>query len=100
MAKKSIIERQKKREKLVKKYSLLRNDLKMKIKKTKSFEEKLVYYSKIQKLPRDSSNARIINRCIITGRARGYYRTFGLSRHVLRDMAHYGLLPGVTKSSW
>jgi small subunit ribosomal protein S14 len=40
------------------------------------------------------------NRCLVTGRSRGYYRMFGLSRHVIRDMSHYGLLPGVTKSSW
>ena len=42
----------------------------------------------------------IRNRCLITGRSRSYYRMFGLSRHLLRDMSHYGLLPGVTKSSW
>ncbi len=45
-------------------------------------------------------NKPIRNRCTITGRGRGYYRMFGLSRHVLRDMSHYGLLPGVKKSSW
>nr|YP_009389135.1 ribosomal protein S14 [Euglena archaeoplastidiata]AKR17908.1 ribosomal protein S14 [Euglena archaeoplastidiata] len=100
MAKKSIVERERKRENLAKKYSTLRRFLKGKIKFSSSFEEKLFYSSQLQKLPRNSSFSRLRNRCIVTGRPRGYYRLFGLSRHVLRDMAHYGFLPGVTKSSW
>lgn len=54
----------------------------------------------LQKLPKNSSRSRLHNRCIVTGRPKGYYRFFGLSRHVLREMAHEGFLPGVTKSSW
>ena len=61
---------------------------------------KLEIHSKIQRLPRNSSKIRIRNRCWKTGRPRGYYRDFGVSRHVLREMAHQCLLPGVTKSSW
>nr|UXD06471.1 ribosomal protein S14 [Eutreptiella sp. CCMP1594] len=60
-----------------------------------------MYYQRmLQKLPKNSSRSRLHNRCIVTGRPKGYYRFFGLSRHVLREMAHEGLLPGVTKSSW
>jgi small subunit ribosomal protein S14 len=54
----------------------------------------------LQKLPRNSSSTRLHNRCMQTGRPRGFYRDFGLSRHNLREMAHKGLLPGVTKASW
>ena len=100
MAKKSLIARQKKREKLVLKYKTKRSNLKIKIKKEKFLDQKLNLYSKLQKLPRNSSSTRLNNRCLITGRPKGYYRDFGLSRHVLREMAHEGLLPGVTKASW
>nr|AEW12929.1 ribosomal protein S14 [Colacium vesiculosum] len=100
MAKKSIIEREKKRLHLVEKYSIIREDLKEQINSSQSFEQRLIYQSKLQNLPKDSSPVRLNNRCLVTGRAKGYYRFFGLSRHVLRTMAHYGLLPGVTKSSW
>nr|AKL79003.1 ribosomal protein S14 [Euglena viridis] len=100
MAKKSVVEREKKRRILSIKYYSLRISLKKKIKESVSLEQKLSYHSLLQKLPRNSSLSRLHNRCFITGRARGYYRIFGLSRHVLRDMSHYGLLPGVTKSSW
>nr|YP_007517043.1 ribosomal protein S14 [Euglena viridis]AEY70815.1 ribosomal protein S14 [Euglena viridis] len=100
MAKKSVVEREKKRRILSKKYYFLRISLKNKIKEAGSLEQKLFYHSLLQKLPRNSSLSRLHNRCFVTGRARGYYRIFGLSRHVLRDMSHYGLLPGVTKSSW
>nr|YP_009503377.1 ribosomal protein S14 [Euglena clara]AXA45491.1 ribosomal protein S14 [Euglena clara] len=100
MSKKSITIREKKRKLTVNKYSDLRAELKNKIRDEISFEGKLIYYTKLQKLPRDSSRTRLHNRCFITGRPRGYYRHFGLSRHILRDMAHYGLLPGITKSSW
>ena len=60
----------------------------------------ILLHNKLQKLPRNSSKIRIRNRCWKTGRPRGYYRDFGLSRHVLREMAHDCMLPGVTKSSW
>ena len=100
MAKKSMIARQKKREKLVAKYKEKRQNLKNQINKTSFLDEKLGLYKKLQKLPRNSSEVRLNNRCTITGRPKGYYRDFGLSRQVLRQMAHQCLLPGVTKSSW
>ena len=100
MAKKSMIERDKKRLALNKKYSLRRTTLLKEYKNTKDFNLKLQIHSKIQKLPRNSAKTRIRNRCWKTGRPRGYYRDFGISRHVLREMAHQCLLPGVRKSSW
>jgi small subunit ribosomal protein S14 len=100
MAKKSMIEREKKRIKLYNKYSLKRANLLKKYSNEKSFNLKLELHSKLQKLPRNSSKTRIRNRCWKTGRARGVFRDFGLSRHVFREMAHQCLLPGVTKSSW
>jgi small subunit ribosomal protein S14 len=100
MAKKGMIEREKKRIKLKNKYELKRTNLLNEFRMTKDFNSKLKVHSEIQKLPRNSAKVRIRNRCWKTGRSRGYYRDFGLSRHVLREMAHNCLLPGVTKSSW
>jgi len=100
MAKKSMIEREKKRIKLNNKYGLKRQSLLKQYETTEDFNLKLEIHSKIQKLPRNSAKIRIRNRCWKTGRPRGYYRDFGVSRHVLREMAHQCLLPGVTKSSW
>ena len=100
MAKKSMIEREKKRIKLYNRYSLKRNLLLKEYNNTRDFNLKLEIHSKIQKLPRNSSKTRIRNRCWKTGRPRGFFRDFGVSRNVLREMAHQCLLPGVTKSSW
>lgn len=100
MAKKSMIEREIKREKLVNKHIEQRKFIKKQIKKALDFEEQLKIQEKLQQLPRNSTPIRLRNRCWLTGRSRGYYRTFGLSRHVLREMAHDCLLPGVKKSSW
>jgi|TARA_B110000238_G_scaffold199866_1_gene248134 small subunit ribosomal protein S14 len=100
MAKKSMIEREKKRIKLNNKYKTKRENLLKQYQTTEDFNLKLEIHSKIQKLPRNSAKIRIRNRCWKTGRPRGYYRDFGVSRHVLREMAHQCLLPGVTKSSW
>jgi small subunit ribosomal protein S14 len=100
MAKKSMIQREKKRERLVIKYEKKRIHIKNEIKKSNSYQEKLDLYGKLQKLPKNSFPTRLRNRCWMTGRSRGYYRDFGLSRHVLREMAHQCLLPGVKKSSW
>ena len=100
MAKKSMIEREKKRIKLNNKYKIKRQNLLKQYQTTEDFNLKLEIHSKIQKLPRNSAQIRIRNRCWKTGRPRGYYRDFGVSRHVLREMAHQCLLPGVTKSSW
>nr|YP_009106101.1 ribosomal protein S14 [Paradoxia multiseta]AIT94958.1 ribosomal protein S14 [Paradoxia multiseta] len=100
MAKKSMIERERKRQRLVMTYKNKRDELKQQIRETELFEEKLTIHRKLQLLPRDSSPTRLHNRCLLTGRPKGYFRDFGLSRHVLREMAHDCLLPGVTKSSW
>ena len=100
MAKKSMIQRELKRQRLVMKYAKKREDLKKSIKETSFLKEKLTLHRKLQQFPRNSAYVRLHNRCMITGRPKGYFRDFGLSRHVLREMAHQGLLPGVTKSSW
>ena len=101
MAKQSSIQKNLRRQLLVKKYHNKRFALKKKIKnKDTSLEEKIKLQSKINDLPRDSSRIRIRNRCRITGRARGVYRKFGLSRIKIRELSMAGLLPGVVKSSW
>lgn len=100
MAKKSMIQRELKRQRLVMKYAKKREVLKQEIKQASSLKEKLVLHRKLQQLPRNSAPVRLHNRCMITGRPKGYFRNFGLSRHVLREMAHEGLLPGVRKASW
>lgn len=100
MANKAMIQRELKRQRLVMKYAEKRLLLKKQIKEASSLKEKLDLHKKLQKLPRNSSPVRLHNRCLVTGRPKGYFRDFGLSRHVLREMAHEGLLPGVQKSSW
>ena len=100
MAKKSMIEREKKRIKLNKKYASKRATLLNNYRAEENFNMKLEIHSQLQKLPRNSSKTRIRNRCWKTGRPRGVFRDFGLSRHVVREMAHQCLLPGVRKSSW
>ena len=95
-----MVEREKKRIKLNKKYAEKRSILLNQYKTTEDFTLKLEIHSKIQRLPRNSSKIRIRNRCWKTGRPRGVYRDFGLSRHVFREMAHECLLPGLKKSSW
>ncbi len=95
-----MMERDKKREKLVQKYQNKRRNLRLAMKKKKSLNEQLELQEALQKLPRNSSHARLKKRCWATGRSRGYFRLFGLSRHVLREMTHECLVPGVTKSSW
>ncbi len=100
MAKKSMIEREKKRQKMVAKYADKRGALKEQLAQTTSQQAKVNLHRQLQQLPPNSAPNRLRNRCWVTGRSRGYYRDFGLSRHVFREMAHQGLLPGVTKSSW
>jgi small subunit ribosomal protein S14 len=100
MAKKSMVEREKKRQKLVDKYAKKREELKEEFSNATSQQQKLALHRQLQQLPRNSAPDRLRNRCWATGRPRGYYRDFGVSRHVLREMAHQGLLPGVVKSSW
>ena len=80
-------------------YGIFLNEKKQ-MKEATSLREKVTFNRKLQQLPRNSAPTRLRNRCLVTGRSRGYFRDFGLSRHVLREMAHEGLLPGVMKSSW
>nr|YP_010502440.1 30S ribosomal protein S14 [Grateloupia turuturu]QHD45309.1 30S ribosomal protein S14 [Grateloupia turuturu]UXC96853.1 30S ribosomal protein S14 [Grateloupia turuturu] len=100
MAKKNMVERETKRLKLVKKYKNKRKSIKDSRKNVASFTEQLKIQEQLQKLPRNSAPCRQRNRCWLTGRSRGFYRNFGLSRHVLREMSHECLLPGIKKSSW
>ena len=101
MAKQSSIQKNIRRKLLVKKYRNKRLSLKKKIKnKNLILEERITLQSKLNDLPRDSSRVRVRNRCKITGRARGVYRKFGLSRIKFRELSMSGALPGVTKSSW
>lgn len=100
MAKKNMIEREKKRKRTVEKYAQKREELKEQFDKATNQQQKLAIHREIQQLPRNSARVRVRNRCWVTGRSRGFYSDFGLSRHVFREMAHQGLLPGVVKSSW
>ena len=100
MAKKSMIQREEKRKKLIEKYQEKRTRLKSLIKSIDNFEKHIELQENLQKLPRNSLRCRNRNRCWMTGRSRGFYRDFGLSRHVFREMSHDCLLPGVRKSSW
>ncbi len=95
-----MIEREKKREKIVAKYADKRDALTQQFENAASQRERVELHRQIQQLPRNSSRTRLHNRCWVTGRSRGFYRDFGLSRHVFREWAHEGLLPGVVKSSW
>jgi small subunit ribosomal protein S14 len=101
MAKKSMIERELKREKLVKRYAAKRVALKKIVRDLNSSDEdRLTAQVKLNALPRDSSPSRQRNRCAITGRPHGYYRKFGLARNKLREAAMNGEIPGLTKASW
>ena len=101
MAKSSMINRDRKRVRLVQKYEKKRAELKSIIVGTdSSYDEKEDARVKLQKLPRDSSKSRIRNRCSLTGRPHGYYRKFGLSRNELRRLAMEGHIPGLVKASW
>ena len=101
MARLSLIQRNLKRERLVKKYSKKRLSFKKIIKNIKtSPEERIDAINKLSKLPKNSSPCRLRNRCIVTGRPRGNYRKFKLSRIAFRELANNGMLPGITKSSW
>jgi small subunit ribosomal protein S14 len=101
MAKKSMIAREVKREKLVKKYAAKRAEIKAKMKNPDlSMEELETLVVQLQKLPRDSSQVRQRNRCNLTGRPHGYYRKFGLGRNKLREAAMRGDIPGLRKASW
>ena len=101
MAKKSKIEKNKKRRKLVARYADQRAALVSVMKDPEATpDEKREAMAKLRKLPRDSSPVRVRNRCNVTGRPRAYNRKFGISRIALREMALEGVIPGVRKSSW
>lgn len=89
MAKRSWVERNKKRQRVVARFAEKRAELKAN-----------GDYEGLTKLPRNASPTRVVNRCKITGRRHGYFRKFGISRITLREMGNMGLLPGVQKSSW
>jgi len=101
MAKKSMLNREAKREKLVAKYAKLRTELKATIQNPKtSDEDRWAATLKLQSLPRDASPSRLRNRCGLTGRPHGYFRKFGLARNKLREAVMRGDVPGVVKASW
>lgn len=101
MAKQSMIVKNERRKVLVARHRERRAELKSVIRSlTVAPEEREEAIRLLNKMPRDSSPVRVRNRCFLTGRSRGYYRKFGLSRIALRDLARNGSLPGVTKSSW
>ncbi|AWT48468.1 30S ribosomal protein S14 [Psychrobacter sp. YP14] len=101
MAKKSMINRELKREKMVAKYAEKRAKLKAIIGDVNaSDEERMEAILELQSLPRNSSPVRLRNRCGVTGRPHGYFRKFGLSRNILRERVMQGDVPGVRKASW
>ena len=101
MAKRSAVEKNKRRERLVKKYAAKRAELKARAKDSSlSVEDNFEARLALAKLPRDSSPTRVRLRCEMSGRPRGNYRKFKLSRIALRELASNGQVPGVVKSSW
>ena len=101
MAKTSMVNREVKREKLVKRFSAKRAELKKIISSVSaSYEDKEMAVAKLSKLPRDSSPCRGRNRCALTGRPRGVYQKFGLGRNKLREATMRGDVPGLRKASW
>ncbi|MGN2249407.1 30S ribosomal protein S14 [Frateuria sp. GZRe14] len=101
MAKTSMVNRDIKRTKLVKKYAAKRAELKaIVVNPNASYDEKMDAQTKLQKLPRDASPVRQRNRCELSGRPRGVYRKFGLGRNKLREATMRGDVPGLRKASW
>jgi len=101
MAKQSMIQRDLKRTKIVAKYAKKRAEIKAIIVNPEtSYEDMMAAYVKLQKLPRNSSPSRQRNRCQLSGRPRGYYRKFGLSKTQFREAAMRGDIPGLKKASW
>ena len=101
MAKKSMVARDVRRKKAVEKFAAKRAELKKAVSNINlSEEERAVAVVALQKLPRNASPSRMRNRCAMTGRPRGYYRRFGLSRNKLRELMMRGEVPGVVKASW
>ncbi len=101
MAKTSMVERERRRAKIVKRYAVRRAALKELIRSPRtSPEERAAAQNTLQAMPRDASPSRQRNRCAITGRSRGVYRKFGLSRVKIREVAFRGEIPGLAKASW
>ncbi|MCG8456591.1 MAG: 30S ribosomal protein S14 [Holophagales bacterium] len=101
MASKAAVSKNQKRQRLVELYKERREELKSIIKNPKTDpDSRAEAIARLDKMPRNSSKIRVRNRCQMTGRPRGYYRKFGLSRIALRDLALRGDLPGVVKASW
>ncbi len=101
MAKKSSVEKNKRRMRLVKRYAAKRQKLRAMTRDEKlSPEDRFAARLKLAELPRNSSSTRVRNRCALTGRPRGTYRKFRLSRMALRELASRGQIPGMVKSSW
>jgi small subunit ribosomal protein S14 len=101
MAKTSMVEREKRRERTVQKYAAKRAELKELIRNpATSPEDRAAALVSLQKLPRDASPSRMRNRCQLTGRPRGVYRKFGLARTKIREVANRGEIPGLVKASW
>ena len=101
MAKTSSVNKQKHREKLVRKYAARREELKRKSRDQKlSAEDRQSARESLAELPRNSSRVRLQSRCIVTGRPRAVYKKFGLSRIAFRELALEGKLPGIMKASW
>jgi small subunit ribosomal protein S14 len=101
VAKTSMVERERRRAKIVKRYATQRAQLKELIRSPRtSPDDRMAAQTKLQSLPRDASPTRQRNRCAITGRSRGVYRKFGLSRVKIREVANRGEIPGLTKASW
>jgi small subunit ribosomal protein S14 len=100
MAKKSLIQREKKRQKLELKYHLIRRSSKKEISKVPLLSDKWEIYGKLQSPPRNSAPTRLRRRCFLTGKPRANFRDFGLSGYILREMVQACLLPGATRSSW
>lgn len=100
MAKLALINKNEARAKKVKQYEHKRAELKAKMSRNATPEERMDAMKKLAKLPRNANPTRLHNRCSVTGRARGYSRMFGLCRQQVRTQASEGKLPGVRKSSW
>ena len=101
MAKTSSIAKNNRRKKMAEKGEAKRAELRAIISnESASDEDRDMAMMKLQKMPRDTSRIRVRNRCEVTGRPRGVYRTFRMSRISFRDLAHKGMIPGVTKASW
>lgn len=100
MAKTSMVLRDVKRAKLVKRYAAKRTELKKIIKSSTDYEERVVAQVALQKLPRDASPSRVRTRCVLSGRPRAVYKKFGLGRNMLREATMRGDVPGLRKASW